>query len=124
MPGLAGDEARHWGATLEGDVVIRRSAVGLDRDRRILFMGISNATTARAFALGMKHGGAWTVGQLDVNWSYPKFLIYVRSRDGIKAQGVIKGFLFHPDDYVRKPSPRDFFYLVRKFEAAGAFDQR
>jgi hypothetical protein len=75
-PGLRAADSRNWGATLEGKTVIRRSAVGLSADGRTLFVGISNSTTARALALGMQHVGARDVAQLDVNFSFPRFLLY------------------------------------------------
>lgn len=114
-PLLADEQVRNWGATIDGDVVIRRSAVGLDRTRSVLFVAISNDTTARALADAVHHAGADDVMQLDVNWSYPRFLLFPRAADGSRrALGLFAGFVFQPDQYVRRPSTRDFFYLVRR----------
>lgn len=114
-PALRDEAVKNWGATIDGDVVIRRSAVGLDASRRTLFVGISNDTTARAIADAMHHAGASDVAQLDVNWSYPKFLLFPRGPQGERrAVGLFAGFAFRPDDYVTRPSTRDFFYLVRR----------
>jgi hypothetical protein len=116
--GLRQPETRLWGATLDGDTVIRRSAIGLDESRRVLFVGISNNTTARALAEGMHHVGAVDVAQLDVNWSYPKFLLYRENEKGeLVAQAPVDGFEFHPGEYVSKSAFRDFFYLTRKVPA-------
>ena len=116
--GLRQPETRLWGATLDGDTVIRRSAIGLDASRRVLFVGISNNTTARALAEGMHHAGAVDVAQLDVNWSYPKFLLYALDEKGdLVAQAPVDGFEFHPGEYVTKSAFRDFFYLTRKSPA-------
>jgi hypothetical protein len=113
--GLRHPETRLWGATLDGDTVIRRSAIGLDESRRVLFVGISNNTTARALAEGMHHAGAVDVAQLDVNWSYPKFLLYRENDKGeLVAQAPVDGFEFNPGEYVSKSAYRDFFYLTRK----------
>ena len=113
--GLMDESTKRWGATLEGGAVIRRSAIGLSADGRRLFVGISNDTTARAMALGMQRAGASDVAQLDVNWSYPKILLFPRDTAGKRhAVGLFRGFLFDDDDYVSEPSPRDFFYLVRR----------
>ncbi len=113
--GLRQPETRLWGATLDGDTVIRRSAIGLDESRRVLYVGISNNTTARALAEGMHHAGAVDVAQLDVNWSYPKFLLYRQDdKGGLVAQAPVDGFEFHPGEYVTKSAFRDFFYLTRK----------
>lgn len=68
-PNLSGHYVKKWGATLDGNTVIRRSAVGLSPDGKILYVGISNHTTAKVMAAGMSHAGASNVAQMDVNWS-------------------------------------------------------
>ena len=113
--GLRRPETRLWGATLDGETVIRRSAIGLDSSRQVLYVGISNNTTARALAEGMHHAGAVDVAQLDVNWSYPKFLLYRLDEKGeLVAEAPVDGFEYHPGEYVTKSAFRDFFYLTRK----------
>jgi hypothetical protein len=109
--GLTVEENTMWGATLDKDTVIRRSAIGLDETGGILFVGISEATTATAIAKAMNHAGAKHVAQLDVNWSYPKFVTV--EADG-KVKAIIDGFEYTDEDYVKKPMHRDFFYLTRK----------
>lgn len=115
--GLLAEENTLWGATLDKDTVIRRSAIGISADGSTLFVGISEATTATAIARAMNHAGAANVAQLDVNWSYPKF-VTVEPRDGDAANPVVKavidGFEYTEDDYVKKEMHRDFFYLTRK----------
>ncbi|HYQ01299.1 MAG TPA: phosphodiester glycosidase family protein [Polyangiaceae bacterium] len=114
-PGLRGADSRNWGATLEGKTVIRRSAVGLSADGRTLFMGISNATTARALALGMQHVGARDVAQLDVNFSFPRFILYREGdRGALSAVGAVRGLLYQPDEYLGHASTRDFFYVTAR----------
>jgi hypothetical protein len=112
--GLRSDKSTSWGATIEGSTVIRRSAIGVDASGSTLFVAISNATTARALATGMQHAGAHQVAQLDINYSYPKFLLY--RADGASnersAMTAVKGFLYDKDDYVRRASTRDFFYVT------------
>lgn len=110
--GLQTDSSKNWGATLEGSTVIRRSAVGLDESGKLLFVGISNSTTARALALGMQHAGARHVAQMDVNFSYPKFLLYRDEGGQRSAISAVKGFMYEQDDYVRRASTRDFFYVT------------
>jgi hypothetical protein len=109
--GLQGGKGLKWGATLDGDTVIRRSAIGLNQARDVLFVSITNHTTARALADGMRHAGAVDVAQLDVNWSYPKFVTFDPER---KAVALADGFEYSPDEYIRKRQRRDFFYLARK----------
>jgi hypothetical protein len=112
-PALRDEGTRRWGATLEGETVIRRSAVGLDAKRATLFVAVTNDTTAAALANAMLHAGATDVAQLDVNWSYPKFVLFPRDSKGIPhAESLFEGFLVGKDDFVRRASPRDFFYLT------------
>ncbi len=111
-PGLARDDTKNWGATLEGGTVIRRSAIGLSADGQTLFVGISNDTTARALALGMQSAGAHTVAQLDVNYSYPKFVLFDGKTSEPTPRSLVEGFVVHENQYLRAES-RDFFYLTK-----------
>jgi hypothetical protein len=114
-PGLSSPDTKHWGATIDGETVIRRSALGLGADGKTLFVGISNSTTARAMALGMRQAGAVTVAQLDVNFSFPRFVVYEEGDAGkLTAVGAVKGFLYEPDEYVGHASTRDFFYVTAR----------
>lgn len=115
-PGLAAETNTLWGATLDRDTVIRRSAIGISQDGQTLFVGISESTTAIAIATAMHHAGAFHVAQLDVNWSYPKFVTVEPGADAANptVKPIIDGFEVKSDDYVRRPHLRDFFYLTRK----------
>jgi hypothetical protein len=114
--GLAVKDNPKWGATLDGDTVIRRSAMGINEARDLLYVGISNHTTARAMAEGMRHAGSPVVVQMDVNWSYPKFVLFEPGPNGPerKAVALAPGFEFSEDEYIRKRARRDFFYLTRR----------
>ena len=113
-PGLANEGARSWGAALGGETVVRRSAVGLDRERTTLYVGVSNATHARAIALGMQHVGAADLAQLDINWSYPHVVMFRRSKEGAPEGYVLfEGFAYEDNTYVSRRSQRDFFYVTR-----------
>jgi len=113
-PALVNRDSRHWGATLDGDTVIRRSAIGLNPTRDTLYVGITNHTTAHAIATGMRHAGASDVAQLDVNWSYPKFVFFRAPEPGspLEAVALADGFEYKKGEYLRDRSLRDFFYLT------------
>jgi hypothetical protein len=114
-PFLKVHRAKKWGATLDGNTVIRRSAVGISADGNILYVGISNHTTAKVMAQGMHHAGAAHVAQMDVNWSYPKFVTYELRSDGLLYPvALAEGFEFNDKLYLRERSMRDFFYLARR----------
>jgi len=111
--GLWDPDAKGWGAALDGATVIRRSAIGMDRARTVLFVGVSNHTSAQAIANGMKHAGAIDVAQLDVNWPFPRFVTFPRQDGRRITKSLFEGFEVDEDDYLRTRVPRDFFYVVR-----------
>jgi hypothetical protein len=114
-PGLRDPNARGWGATLDGETVIRRSAIALSQDGERLMVAVTNFTTARALAEGMRAAGGWNVAQLDVNRSFPKFLLFPRNEAGNRhAVSLFQGFMYEPEEMIEEPNPRDFFYLVRR----------
>jgi hypothetical protein len=106
-----------WGASsVSATTVIRRSAIGLNKERTVLFVGIGDAVTGHAMGTAMHHAGADSVSQLDVNFSFPKFLLYDVKEPGskeLKAVPLTENFEFEPDQYVGNQSARDFFYLTR-----------
>ncbi|WP_233561951.1 phosphodiester glycosidase family protein [Sorangium cellulosum] len=111
------DSNRDWGATVSGETVIRRSALGVDATGKRLFYGLGEAVTARTLAHGMKAAGAHDVAELDVNHAYPRFLLYDRAADGAAPRAtsaIIPDVEYKPEEYVAEPSPRDFFYLRRR----------
>lgn len=113
--GLWDPDSRNWGAALGGDTVIRRSAIGLDAAREILFVGVSNHTAAHVLANGMNHAGASDVAQLDVNWSFPKIVVFPRDASGARrGKPLFEGFEVSEGEYVAEPAIRDFFYFTRK----------
>jgi hypothetical protein len=63
----------------------------------------------------MQHVGARDVAQLDVNFSFPRFLLY---RDGegesLTAVGAVRGLLYQPNEYLGRASTRDFFYVTAR----------
>ncbi len=108
--------AKGWGATVSGDTVIRRSAIGLSEDGKTLLYGLGEAMTAQSLARGMMAAGAHAVAELDVNFSYPRFLFYEKVHEGLPPM-VTSTIIPHIDhlkyEYVSQSSTRDFFYLTR-----------
>ncbi|MEP7052671.1 MAG: hypothetical protein ABJB12_20045 [Pseudomonadota bacterium] len=112
----AGAGLKKWGSTVDGETVIRRSGIGLNADRSVLFVAITNHTSARVLADGLHHAGATDVAQLDVNWSYPKFVTFepIGHTAVLHPVPLAPGFEYSDDEYLRKKEKRDFFYLLRK----------
>ena len=116
----AGAGLKKWGATVDGETVIRRSAIGLNAERSVLYVAITNHTSARVLADGLHHAGATDVAQLDVNWSYPKFVTFEPIGHSTVLHPVPQapGFEYSDDEYLRKKEKRDFFYVLRRESSA------
>lgn len=115
--GVLYEDNVNWGASVHGSTFIRRSSLGIDRSGDVLFVGIGDAVSASALAQAMKHAGAHQVAQLDVNWTLPKFLTYDPKGSDVgrlEPTPLYEGLQYVRDEYVRKPSPRDFFYVTRR----------
>ncbi|HEX3854480.1 MAG TPA: hypothetical protein VHW01_26135 [Polyangiaceae bacterium] len=112
----AGAGLKKWGSTVDGETVIRRSGIGLNPERSVLFVAITNHTSARVLADGLHHAGATDVAQLDVNWSYPKFVTFepIGRTSVLHPVPLAPGFEYSDDEYLRKKEKRDFFYILRK----------
>lgn len=104
-----------WGAVVNGGTLIRRSALGISEDGKVLFFGMGDSLTARSLADGMKAAGAHDVAQLDVNHVFPRFVFFGQSRGKLEAvEPLCPGFSFSPGDYVTAPMARDFFYVTSR----------
>jgi hypothetical protein len=115
-PALHSDNTS-WGAAVGGATVIRRSAIGVSQDGRVLFFGMGDALTAKSIADGMVAAGAYDIAQLDVNHSFPRFMFYQKKAAApgdFNVTGLVPGFTFQSGDYVKTPSFRDFFYVTLK----------
>ncbi len=110
------ESTKNWGATVSGETVIRRSAIGVDASGKTLFYALGEAVTAQSLATAMKAVGARDAAQLDVNYAYPRFLFF--DHPPAAERRALLSLVPHVDyrsgDYVREPSPRDFFYITRR----------
>lgn len=109
---------RHWGRSIEKKDEVRRSAVGVDASGEILFYGLGEWTTPADLARGMQAAGAVSAAQLDINWSYTKFLFFDADSSGqLRVSGGLIEELEYPQrGYTSRPSYRDFFYITRAQE--------
>jgi hypothetical protein len=117
---LDAEYSKNWGATVSGETVIRRSAIGIDKAGTTLFYGFGEAVTAQALGHAMRAIGAENAAQLDVNYSYPRFLLYEAGAPGQAPHvesALIPGIKYTKGEYVTESAPRDFFYVTRKHPA-------
>jgi hypothetical protein len=112
-----GEYNRNWGSTVSGETVIRRSAIGLDKMGHVLFYGLGEAVTAESLARGMRAAGVDDAAQLDVNYSYPRFLFFEKAEGTTPphvTSALIPGIKYQKAEYTAGPELRDFFYLTRR----------
>lgn len=113
-PATQAEKNTGWGATVDGDTVIRRSAFGLDKSGKIAFYGMGDALSAGTLARAMHAVGGHDVAQLDVNWAYPRFFLFDGAATPRIQQLLAPVQNWKPDEYVSRPEYRDFFFLRRK----------
>jgi hypothetical protein len=117
---LLNEFTKNWGASVDGETIIRRSAIGLSRDKRFLFYGLGDAVSARSIGDALLAAGAYDAAQLDVNSAYPRFMLVAHGPAGKAADSLeltdplIPDLHYRPTEYVVTPEPRDFFYIKRK----------
>lgn len=114
-PGLT-DGNRNWGAAVDGQTIIRRSAVGIDKSGNVLFYAEGDGLTALSMARALHAAGAADIAELDVNWAFPRYLFYKHKDSGkVEVDKVlIPGTPFKADEYVGRAWYRDFFYVTRR----------
>ncbi len=113
----ADPKTRRWGSSETGDTTIRRSALALDATGTTLFYGLGEWVTPGRLAAAMLAAGAVDAAELDVNWSYTRFLLYGPAKPGEApevSETLVPKIKHAPKGYVVKASDRDFFYLVRR----------
>jgi hypothetical protein len=117
-PDLGDDyKRRKWGGQNDGRKDTRRSAVGLDASGKVLFYGLGEWVFPEDMGVAMKAAGAVSAAQLDINWSYTRFLVMGRPSPGDPLQVVstlVPKIEHSKRGYVEKAATRDFFYVARR----------
>ena len=104
---------RKYGLAADGKFEIRRSAIGLDESGRTLFYAVGEEQTPKLLVEAMQTVGAVDVAQLDVNWSYTRFVFFEEQGGKLRAgRTLLKKMKHSKAGYVEKPSSKDFFYLL------------
>lgn len=114
---LSAEKPRRWGMSETGGLDIRRSALGVLPGGRTLVYGLGEWITPRQMAEAMSAAGLVDAAELDVNWSYTRFLLYGKPAPGRPPEvtaTLIPKIKHGARQYVEKPAERDFFYLARK----------
>jgi hypothetical protein len=114
---LAAFNERPWGGLDPKRKTRRRSAVGVDRSGRWLFYAIGEEMGPRVLAEGMRHVGAHFAAELDINWSWTRFLLFSDTEGDAKlvvSSTLIPQMVHRSRQYVDKAAERGFFYVTRR----------
>ena len=115
-PLLENHNERAWGGFDPKRKTRRRSALGVDASGRVLLYGIGEEMGPRLLAQGMRYAGAVNAAQLDINWSWTRFLVFGQTGEGELSvtSTLIPEMVHQKHGYVAKPAARDFFYIMRR----------
>jgi hypothetical protein len=114
-PDLAKGRGRRWGGHDPTRKTRRRSALGLDEQRKILYYAVGTEAEPIDLARGMLAVGSRTALQLDINWNWTRCLLPGPDEDGrIRVQEpLLEGMAYGKREYFARPSERDFFFVTR-----------
>ena len=102
-----------WAGYTPGVATRRRSAIGINRERNVLFYAVGVETTARLLADGLLAAGAHSAAELDINWNWTRFFVFGRDESGnIRVSKSLVNVEHSNRSYVGRPSERDFFYVL------------
>lgn len=110
--------SRNWGAAVDGATVIRRSGLGLDRAKKVLYYASGDSLSVLTLARAMKAAGASDIAELDVNWSFPRFLFYKHGALTPEVRESLIPCTFRKNEHTGLSYYRDYFYVVREAPAA------
>jgi hypothetical protein len=115
-PSLLRGEDKAWAGHNADLATRRRSAVGLDATRSVLFYGIGEEADPRHLGEALRAAGATAAAELDINWYWTRFLLFGTDDKGtLRVTSTLVPKMEHlAQGYVSRPSTRDFFYLAAK----------
>ena len=118
-PSLLAGRDKAWAGHTADLRTRRRSAIGIDRSREVLFYAIGEETEPRWLAEGLRLAGAVSAAELDINWYWTRFLLFGEEtkggRGGLRVTSTLVPKMEHMEtEYVERASTRDFFYAVRR----------
>ena len=112
VPGLDSDTNDKWGATLGNKVFVWRSAVGVDANGGLIFVG-GNGLNAKTLGDVLTRAGAVRAMELDINSQWVSYYTY----DQVYPEPTaVQGHKLLPDmqrgeDRYLQPGERDFFAM-------------
>jgi len=96
-----------WGATLGGGYYVWRSGIGMTNDGRVIF-AYGPALNVRELAEVLRHAGAVTAMQLDINPDWMSFMYYLHDESSHSRPVNLLPDQVQPPDRYYTPASRDF----------------
>ncbi|MBW2453662.1 MAG: hypothetical protein JRI68_04090 [Deltaproteobacteria bacterium] len=118
-PQLEGHNERPWGGRDPNRKTRRRSALAITADGRTLLYGMGTEVGPEMLTRALSYAGASDVVQLDINWSWTRFLLYGRQAPGdpLRVTSTLIPKMTHGRHaYLKRPGHRDFFYVLSRQE--------
>jgi hypothetical protein len=116
VPGLNSDSNDKWGATLGNKVYVWRSAVGVDANGGLIYVG-GGGLNAKTLGDVLVHAGAVRAMELDINSQWVTYYLYDQvyptNPTGVKGRKLLPDMQRGEDRYLQ-PSERDFFALLAR----------
>jgi hypothetical protein len=118
QPAAIGFPAASGGA---GPCAPRPAALGIDATGRVLLYGMGEELEPPELAEGMRVAGAKDAAQLDINWSWTRFLVFGEPEGkALQTTSTLIPKMVHTKrGYVETAADRDFFYVIRRSEPWG-----
>ena len=107
-------KAKKWGGAEDGKKEIRRSIIALGKDPRVLYFGIGDYINAPWLADGLVAAGFDNAAELDINYSYTRFIMYQQGAGGemTVSSPLLTDLKAPRNQYWKEASGRDFFALT------------
>ncbi len=113
-PNLEKGLTRVWAGKNPDLKTRRRSVLGIDAEKKVLFYAIGIEARPLDLARGMQAAGAANAVQLDINFAWTRFLLAGRVEGKPRVTtSLVPDSLHGKNEYFSRPSDRDFFYVTR-----------
>jgi len=114
-PSLVKGQDKAWAGHAADLTTRRRSAIGIDASRTVLFYAMGEEASPRWLAEALRIAGATSAAELDINWYWTRFLLFGTEGGALHVTSTLVPKMEHmKTEYVERASSRDFFYVVRR----------
>ncbi|MFO0611041.1 MAG: hypothetical protein U0414_00540 [Polyangiaceae bacterium] len=117
-PKIGTFERHMWGASMDGEKDIRRSAYAISKDGKVLFFAIGHLVDQEALANALAAADVQGACQMDINYAFTKFMFFdhVNEKGPVGSAPLMKDMTIAPFEgwSPGAGAVRDIFYLLRR----------